>query len=537
MSHHRTWNRWSSLVLVALLALLLGIGPSVAADKKADTPTADSKAQGAKTIARKVDRIIARHLQDDKTPASGRAQDAEFLRRAYLDLTGVIPPGDKAAAFLDSQDPDKRAKLIDELLASSNYGKHLSDIWQALLIPRNSDNRRLQSEPFVKWLEETFNANKPWDRMIHELVTASGEQDKNGAVTLFLANSSVDKMTDVTTKAFLGLQLQCAQCHDHPFTKWKQKEYWGMAAFFMKVQPGNIRAAQQNNTSPGVTEGNQPRRGRNAVPESAKIVPAKFLQGEEPKLNQRDPYRPVLADWMTSPKNPYFAKAIVNRVWAQLFGRGIVNPVDDMHEGNVPSHPEVLNLLAEQFVAGGYDLKNLYRTLCLTETYQRTSKPVEGNKDAAPALFSRMAIKVMTGEQLYDSLVLVNGAQRGGPPAGRPNAPPGRGPGNPRANFVAFFNLEDGADPTEYQSGIPQTLRLMNSAQTNNSQLVNEVSRGSSEPNKAIEKLYLSTLARRPSAQETEKMLAHVQKTGDNRKAYSDILWVLINTSEFTLNH
>src|SRR5262249_45964414 len=160
-----------------------------------------------------------------------------------------------------------------------------ADIWQELLLTRTSDNRRMNAAPFVKWLTETFNANKPWNKMVHELVTASGDQEKNPEVTYFLANATVDKITDNVTKNLLGVQLQCAQCHNHPFTGWKQTEYWGMATFFMKVRPGNVNQAARNGTTPGVSEGPQIVRNRRTVPESAKAVNAKFLQGEEPKLN------------------------------------------------------------------------------------------------------------------------------------------------------------------------------------------------------------------------------------------------------------
>ena len=224
-------------------------------------------------------------------PASPLAEDAEFLRRVALDLTGVIPSADRAAAFLDSKEPDKRAKLIDELLASPRFGRHLADVWQDLLLARNSDNRRLQAAPFTKWLADGFNANKPWDVFVRESPTATGAQDKNAAVAYFLSNRSVDRITDNVTKNFLGVQLQCAQCHNHPFTVWKQTEYWGMAAFFMKVQVGNPKQAAKKGGSAGVTEvARRPKRNKkNALPVSAKVVPAKFLRGTEPALRPAQP--------------------------------------------------------------------------------------------------------------------------------------------------------------------------------------------------------------------------------------------------------
>ena len=520
-------NRGGLLTLACLTALLLSARSGGAADRSDGTKGGDRSAR--------IDQLIAARLKAEKVPASPRADDAEFMRRVYLDITGVIPTAEEATAFLDSKDPNKRRKLIDELLASPKFGRHMADIWQELLLTRNSDNRRLQPAPFVKWLEDSFNANKPWDKFVTDLVTASGPQDQNAAVTYFLSNATPDKVTDNVTRNFLGVQLQCAQCHNHPFTRWKQTEYWGMAAFFMKVRPDNVNRTARTGNTPGVTEAAGPRGRGQRLPDSAKIVPARFLQGEEPKLRTSDPYRPVLAQWLTSSKNPFFARAMANRVWGQLFGRGLVNPVDDMHDGNPASHPELLKELADGFAASGFDVKGLFRTICNSEAYQRTSRPVEGNEDADASLYSRMAIKVFMAEQLYDSLTQVAGTTRVIERPGRPAA--GRGvPRGPREQFVNFFRVDEGADPTEYQAGIPQALRLMNSPQTSSANLVNSLVRSNKNPEEAIAQLYLATLSRRPRPQELERLLAHVKKVGA-RDGYSDIAWALLNSSEFTLNH
>jgi hypothetical protein len=368
--------------------------------------------------------------------------------------------------------------------------------------------------------------------MVHEILTASGEQDKNGAVTYYVAQGSVDKMTDNVAKVFLGVQLQCAQCHNHPFTDWKQTEYWGMAAFFLKVQASNPNQAAKNGVAPGVSEIDKPKRGKNGLPASAKILPPKFLGGENPKVGT-GPIRPILADWMTKAENKYFSKAMVNRTWSQLMSRGIVNPVDDMHDGNAPSHPQLLAELAEQFSANGFDVKFLIRAICNSEAYQRTSKPNDSNKDASPAIYSHMAVKVLTPEQLVDSLVLVTGNPVG---KGAPARPMGKnGPGNQRAALVAFFSGSEAPDPTEYEDGIPQVLRLMNSAALNRSQALLTATKNSKTPEQAVEHLYLATLSRRPMKEEAEKLSAYVKKVGPT-DAYSDILWAILNSSEFRVN-
>jgi hypothetical protein len=369
------------------------------------------------------------------------------------------------------------------------------------------------------------------------LLTATGTQDESPAVTYFLANPTVDKQTDSVARLFLGVQLQCAQCHNHPFTKWKQDEYWAMAAFFMKVRPDRVNKAAKNGDSPGITEDGKGRPPR--LPEAARTVPAKFFQGEEPKLDRNAPYRPVLADWVASPKNKFFARAMVNRTWAQLFGRGFVHPVDDMREDNVPSHPELLQELADAFTASGFDVKFLVKAICLSETYNRTSRPADNDKDQM--LFSHMAVKPLTPEQLYDSLNVVLGAASAGRPArgAKPQAAAKRIGGGPREQFIAFFSTEENALATEYHAGIPQALRLMNAPQMNNTSAVAAaVARNDRTPAQVIEQLYITTLSRRPTADETTRLTAYVRKNdAAPRQAYGDIVWAVLNSSEFALNH
>ena len=280
-----------------------------AAPLKAAVPMGPIGPKDAALVAKMIDVQIAKKLAEAKVSPSPICSDEEFLRRVYLDLTGVIPTSDKARAFLDNRDADKRAKLIDELLESPNFGRHLADIWQAKLLPRDSGNRFVLREPFVKWLETEFNKNEPWNQFVTNLVAASGTVEENPAVTYFLANRMVDKITDGVALNFLGVQLQCAQCHNHPFTDWKQTEYWGMAEFFSKVRADNPRNANKggDNTKIGVTEGPNRAKGKDFFPESAKTVPAKFLGGDAPKLSATEPYRPVLAKWMTDTYNPFFA--------------------------------------------------------------------------------------------------------------------------------------------------------------------------------------------------------------------------------------
>jgi hypothetical protein len=570
------YNR-SIVVRLVLPAALVAL----AATARAGEPA--SAKQSAADVTHRIDAAIEGRLKAEKVKPAGRADDAEFLRRVYLDLTGHVPPAARAAAFLDDRSSDKRARLIDELLASPMFGKHMADVWESLLVTHNSDNRLVNFEPLRAWLEGEFNKDRPWDALVRDLLTASGTPEENGAVVYFLANTPVDRVTDNATKLFLGVQLQCAQCHNHPFTKWKQDEYWGMAAFFLKTQarqprPLNVAKGETG----GVMEtGNLPR-GKRGLPESAKLVPAKFLGGEQANVEAREPLRPVLAAWITKADNPYFSRAMVNRVWSQLFGRGFVNPVDDMHDANPASHPELLADLAKQFAADGFDLKNLYRAVCNSEAYQRTSKTANAKADVPAELFARMAIKMLTPEQLFDSLTLVL-ANSDRPMAGRPGRPgkgkfggagapaakgafgaPPAAPAAkdgadknknamdaklseflltlrqqmqaPRNQFVTFFKVED-ADATEYQAGIPQALRMMNAPQLNTAMANSPLVRSGKPVPKAVEEMYLATLARRPTQRELERAAGYVGKQRDLRQGLSDVLWALLNSSEFSMNH
>ena len=437
------------------------------------TPTT----QDAATIAKIIDEQVLRKLEEAKLSPSPLCTDEEFLRRAYLDITGAIPSSDKAKAFLDSSDPEKRAKLLDELLADPNYGRRMADIWTAKLFPKDSANRLVLKEPLYKWFEDEFNKNVPWNQLVTSLVTATGEVESNPAVTYYLANRSIDKLTDTVGQHFLGVQIQCAQCHNHPFTSWKQTEYWGMAAFFSKVKADAPKNANKggDNTKIGVTEGPGQTRQKDFLPESAKNVRAKFLGGPEPSLSQGEPYRPVLAKWLTGKENPFFARALVNRTWAHLMGRGFVNPVDDLMSDNAPSHPELLDALAYHVANTGFDLKYLIKAICLSQTYQRSSKTAADNKSDTK-LFSHMTVKVMSPEQLFDSLGKVTGNARNDGPRQAKGANKGGAPPTARAAFVNFFLAgAETASTIDYEVGIPQALRLMNSPIANNPAVVRAI--------------------------------------------------------------
>jgi hypothetical protein len=517
----------------------------------------------ARKLAADIDRLINARLAAETIPASPSADDAEFLRRVYLDLTGRIPTAEKATAFLESKDPEKRSKLIDELLASSDYGQHFGNVWRNLVIRRDANMiRPPDTEPFARWLADNFNQNRGWDKLVSELLTVEGSTVEKPQGVYFVLNGDsrgnpeANIIASSTVQLFLGVQMQCAECHDHPFAPWKQSDYWGVAAFFGKVK--NAGAAK-GGAGGGITESGTAKAGKGAadtpkvaanasiiIPSTAfksvgKVVKAKFPQGAEPKLQDSESFRPAFAQWLTSPENKYFAPNAVNRLWAHLLGKGFVTPVNDFSADNPPSHPELLELLAKEFIAAGYDQKHLIRCICNSRTYQRTSQPLAANK-MDNRLFSHVEVKVMSSDVLYTSLTIA--LERKDLFAAPAKAPAAK-KGQPQATtsgmqqFLTAFNTkEDGADATEFSHGIPQALRLMNQLPFNSGgAIVERLVKSGKKSDEIIRSLFLATLSRLPSDEEMQELTTYVARKKNTHDVYCGVLWTLVNRSEFILNH
>lgn len=510
----------------------VALAPLEAAKKKLD----------AKQVAKFIDAAIQRRLADKKLTAAPKSDDAEFLRRAALDVAGVIPSAERVETFLADKDPQKRAKLVDELLAGSEYARHQTDIWRELLIPTTAASQRREHQYGIEWLNAAFTANKPWNQMVTEILTADGFQDENGAVTFLMTHQSLDEITDRVAKVFLGAHLQCAQCHNHPFQDWKQDEYWELAAFFKNVRPQYAKVDKVERY--GVSE-----RGDRKVimtPASMKVVPAGFLREATAKLDDAEPALPVFADWLTSPKNPWFARAFVNRTWRQFFGRGLVEPIDDLRADNPATHPEVLDELSQQFVAHDFDVKYLVRAITATDAYQRTSAGgamTVDDVDPVANLYGRMPVRVVQPYPLYDSVEKILAI-------GEPAAAPAKLPEAPyeairelrkrrgtRDSFAGYFQGEEGAAPTSYQSGLPQALRLMNGKdlQYRPTKVNYEILKRFEKPEDGVDFVYRAVLSRRPTADELQTSLDYIRTKGDGK--YPDLIWALLNGTEFVANH
>lgn len=392
-------------------------------EKKAET-TVTRPAQSPAEVAQQIDRAILTRLGEKKITASPPADDAEFLRRVHLDLAGKPPTAEVAASFLADTDPKKCEKLIDSLLATPDFGRNFAERWVNLFYLSTVNQRPPSPEPFVEWLAKGVTEGRSWDAIVRDILTAEGPLTSAPQGLFFYYNGDMNGqfapkiLAGNIGQVFLGIQLQCAECHHHPFSDWKQTDFWSQAAFF--AQTARMETVENKNT-PGVKDRHlevKPGKKPTVLKEVAisipndgearnggKKVPAAFLDGRMAEIDPMQNHRPALAAWLTGRENRMFARAAVNRIWANFFGRGFVNPLNDFGDHNAPSHPELLDALAEEFIASGFDLKHLVRSICRSDAYQRSSRVVEGNRtEEGEALFARMAQKVLTPEQFYDAL-------------------------------------------------------------------------------------------------------------------------------------
>jgi hypothetical protein len=500
-------------------------------------------------LAARIDKFIDERLAEDKVPAAPVASDAEFMRRVYLDLAGRIPTVKDTYDFLGDSSSDKRRQLVDKLLASANHVNHFTNTWRGdLLAAANVQQAQLFAQQLEPWLRTKLRANTPYDQMVRELLTtpvAAGpvrqplpvqQTGEPTAQAFFQANEfKAENLAASTSRLFLGVQLQCAQCHNHPFAKWKREQFWEYAAFFAGVQVPTRGGPRT--PAPAV----DPDKRDIKIPELETTVQAKYLDGTEPKWKPDIPTRVTLADWVTSPENPYFARARVNRIWGHLFGLGLVEPVDDFSDDNPASHPELLDELAAAFVKNKFDTHFLIRAICASKAYQRASAVTDAVQADNPRLWARMALKGMTAEMLYDSVARATGYG-----ADEPGVDPRlRGANTGRAEFMARFTTTTDKR-TEHQTTILQALSLMNG------RLIDQVTHLERSrtlaavidlyPNdrERLDALFRATLSRPMTDPEATRLMKYVQEggpSGDARKALADVFWALLNSTEFALNH
>jgi hypothetical protein len=544
--------------MLGLAALCLGLSwgrlaadPTPAASRE---NAATAEVLDAQALADRIDRHIDARLTERGVKPAAPADDAEFLRRVYLDLTGRIPRVADARAFLEDKSPDKRRRLVDRLLDSPQYVAHFGTTWTGIILPQSNNQFQNFAFAFKPWIEKQVREDVPYDKMVRELLATpfnNNQPGLRGAVVqrlgpqggpvtplaYYQANElKPENLASSSSRVFLGVRLECAQCHDHPFTSWKRKQFWEYAAFFAGTQPP--RRVVQGRV---VQQAADPNARTIKIPNTEKVVEARFLDGAAPKFQDGVNSRVTLADWVTSESNPYFARTGANRVWAHFFGIGVADPVDDEPtEENPVSHPQLLDELTSQFVAHKFDVKYLIRAITSSKAYQRTSA-VTDPASAEPRLFARVPLRGMTPEQLFDSLAQATGYRDGftGPVQARFN------PQVPRAQFLAKFASQERR--TETQTSILQALSLMNgkfiadaTSLGRSTTLAAVVDAPFMDTARRIETLYLATLTRLPRPEEAARMAAYVESggaSGDRNAALADVFWVLLNSSEFILNH
>jgi hypothetical protein len=549
---------------LAALGTLLLLAGGVAHAQSAKPPGSDAAAVQA--LAATIDARLAAHWKKNQVQPAPRCDDGEFLRRVYLDLAGRIPSLGEARGFLDDPRPDKRERLVAKLMESPRYATHWTSVWRNLLTPEYRSitipEFFLGGDSFEQWVRRQLEENRGYDAMVRELLTASVDnrlvvQNDADAVATTREASPIafyaakkarpENLAAAATRLFLGVRMECAQCHDHPFAKWKREQFWTQAAFFAGLErqkvPGRpgVKEVQENLTKRDV-----------AVPDTNKVVRALFLDGSEPAWQDGRSGRQTLADWITSPKNPYFARATVNRLWAYFLGTGLLEPVDEMiGTETVDNDPGgLLEEIAAAFVAQKHDLKFLMRAITATRAYQLTSAKTHPSQDN-PGLFARMAIRGLTAEQIFDSLAELNGDREGVTRGPQPLVLGAGPPAVSRRNRVDFLHRFASLSerPVEAQTSIPQALAFMNGDVA-----VDATSLKRSRLLKGlldfplldtagrVDALYLATLSRLPTPAERQRMLKHVgQPTADRQQAYAmalaDVLWVLLNSAEFKVNH
>ncbi|MGP0062152.1 MAG: DUF1549 domain-containing protein [Isosphaeraceae bacterium] len=525
--------------LIKSCIIVILMGTAARADGTADAtgprtgpanPTKD-----ARTLTARIDAVLAARWAEAKVRPAAVADDGEFLRRVSLDLIGKVPTAAEARDFLDDPSQGKRLALVERLLDSPAYTTRATEIWRRLLLPEadTEDVARQVAGNFEVWLRRKVIEDAGYDRIVREILTAKlNNQDANAAVGRLVPSpvsyytakeNKPENLAAGVARVFLGIRLECAQCHNHPFASWKREQFWSLAAFFADVTPQGaenaINVRRDMNAAP---------RRELTIPGTKKVVKASHLDGSTPAWRPRADTREILAEWVTAPGNPYLARAVVNRVWARFFGLGLVEPVDDLESAFGSELSGLLDELAGQFRAHGYNLKFLIRVLTATRAYNLSS--MANQPESSTPMFAAMPVRGLSPVQLFDSLTQATGAE----------------PGAARARFLELFASRD-ERPVEAETTIIQALTFMNGSYIDGAtnpetaQVLGAIVKAPylDTPGR-IETLYLATLTRRPRPDELALLVPFVErrKTEEERaKALADIFWAILNGPEFHLNH
>jgi Protein of unknown function (DUF1553)/Protein of unknown function (DUF1549)/Bacterial Ig-like domain (group 2) len=503
-----------------------------------------------------IDGHVLRKLRELRLPPSGQCSDAEFLRRAFLDAAGILPTPEELARFLADKSPDKRTKLIDALLERPEFIDYWAYKWCDVMLVSTRKLPQPAVWAFYRTIRQAVADNMPWDRFSKEVLLSSGSSLQHGGGNFFVLHKDVAELSESTALTFLGTSITCARCHNHPLEKWTQDQYWMMANLFSRVGMKNGERTGEVILHP-TTEGNVLHPRKNVA------MPPTPLDGKPLNLADTADRREHFVSWLTSPDNPYFAKALVNRVWKNFMGRGLVEAEDDLRETNPPSNRELFDSLAKDFIDHGYDVKHLMRLLMNSATYQRSSRPAKGN-ETDDRFYSRYLIRRLSGEVMLDALSQATGVPTPfkelytgveGGTAATTNYPEGTRAlqlpdSRVASRFLDAFGRPDRAQTCscerQQDSTVGQALML------NNGQVLNDKLRSPKAKLNAwlseklpdgevVKRVFVLALGREPTSSELTRMTAILKDAGNTpaarREAMEDVFWAVLTSREFVFNH
>ena len=487
-----------------------------------------------------IDELVQAKWDKLKLTPSPLCDDATFLRRAYLDCIGTLPTPEEVRAFLDDKDPKKREKAVDRILARNEYADFWALKWGDLLRNQRKGQKEQQrgTYAFHAWIRNAFATNMPYDQFVRNIIAAQGTVDQHPPVIWYRTVRNLTHQTNDTAQLFLGTRINCAQCHHHPYEKWSQDDYYQLQAFFARMGRKSGEIAQE----PAIFV--QPN-GEVRNPATGKVMAPRGLDGPAVTINMDEDPRHKLVDWMVAKDNPFFARAISNRLWGHFLGRGLVEPVDDMRVTNPPSNPELLDAMARDLIEHKYDLKQLIRTIMLSSTYQLSSEPNEGNIHDQQN-YARAYPRRLLAEVMLDALCSITGAQENfqGLPKGT------RAIQLPDESIASQF-LDTFGRPTREtacecerprEANLAQALQLLNSTDLQNKIAAPQgrlttLLKDKKSDEALIEELYLWAYCRKPREQELATVRAYIAAQQDRKAAFEDLLWALLNSKEFLFNH
>ncbi len=512
--------------------------------------------------AHEVDRLLAEEVFKPDTKLAPQIDDAAYLRRVWLDIVGDIPTPEHITAFVLDPAQDKRERVVAELLANPRYGQNWARYWRDVILSRKIEDRAtIVSNALVTTLTERFNENQSWAKIATAFITATGDVRENGATAIELAQDGrTEEVTSEVSRIFLAIQIQCAQCHDHKTDRWKREQFHELAAFFPRVAVRPIQSpversfevVSDDRPAPGrkLPADAQGRRGqpehympdmKNPTAEGTKMQPKFFLTSAKLPFGSTDAERRgAIAKWMT--QNSWFATAFVNRMWFELVGEGFYASIDDIGPDRTPVAPKTAEYLSRAFAQNGYDIKWLFRTICATEAYQRESRPRRG-EDGVP--FVASVAQPLRSDQLFNTILTAldleepeavlnrRGRREQGKAALGPNA-------TARQAFEVAFGY-DPSDPRELvNASIPQSLAMMNGVRINTAvravrgeSMLGRLLEKTDDNASVVEELYLRTVSREPTAKEREGALKFAKDAKNRAAVFEDLLWALVNSSEF----